>query len=180
MRTYFLWILVVLVNPHAFGLRPMDAESSELPGVQEIRKHTVDSVWTPMTAVYLEFGGKFLPSLNVDFRRRENLAFALGAAYWYDEEGGGSESLFLPSLSAYYLGGKRHQVELGGGLGPFISTRVGLSSILLFANVGYRYQKRNGLILRAGFTPWMTAVTIAKETRFAAVPWAGVSVGYSF
>ncbi|MCX6320416.1 MAG: hypothetical protein NTX93_01220 [Bacteroidia bacterium] len=134
--------------------------------------------WVPSTSLYIELGGKFIPSLNIDFRKRENFAVSIGISYWFDSEGN-EQSLFLPSVMCYYLKGKRHRLELGGGLGPFIGTYSGLSSIMLFGNVGYRYQKKKGLIFRIGFTPCLS-IPIAKDARFMAFPWAGISFGYSF
>jgi len=143
-----------------------------------LKTFTMESDWSPTTSLYIELGGKFLPSLNVDFRKRENFAISIGTSYWLDAEEN-KQSMFLPSVMGYYLSGKRHRLELGGGLGPFIGTYTGLTSIMLFGNVGYRYQKKKGLIFRIGFTPWM-AIPIAEDASFMALPWAGISFGYSF
>ena len=119
-----------------------------------------------------------MPSLNVDFRKRENQAISIGVSYWWDTEEH-AQSIFIPSVMGYYLCGKRHRLELGGGLGPFIGTYLGLGSMMLFGNVGYRYQKKKGLIFRIGFTPFMS-IPIAEDVRFVVLPWAGISFGYSF
>lgn len=156
--------------------------SVQLQG-QEINNDTLktlnkESNWIPTTSLYIELGGKFFPSINVDFRKKENFALCIGTSFWFDAEGH-KQLLILPSVNGYYLGGKRHRLEIGGGLGPFIGTYMGLSSIELIGNIGYRYQKKKGLIFRIGFTPLM-AIPISKDARFMAIPWAGISLGYSF
>lgn len=134
--------------------------------------------WASITSLYIELGGKLIPSINIDFRKRENFAYSVGFSYWYESEEY-KQSMFLPSINGYYLTGKRHRFEIGGGSGPFIGTHIGLASIMLFGNIGYRYQQRKGLIFRACFTPWM-AIPVAESARFSALPWAGISVGYCF
>ena len=79
----------------------------------------------------------------------------------------------------YYLGGKRHRFELGGGLSSLIGSSQGFAALMLHGVVGYRYQKKKGLIFRAGFTPFIS-IPIAEGAKFMVVPWAGVSLGYSF
>jgi hypothetical protein len=143
-----------------------------------LKSFTTESDWPPTTSLYIELGGKFMPSLNVDFRKRENFALSIGTSYWWDAEEH-KQSLFLPSVMGYYFSGKRHRLELGGGFGPFIGTYSGLSSMMLFGNVGYRYQKKKGLIFRIGFIP-LISIPIAEDARFMALPWAGISFGYSF
>ena len=87
----------------------------------------------------------------------------------------------MPYVMGYYLCGKRHklELELGGGMGAFIAKYNGLASIMLYGNVGYRYQQKDGLIFRIGVTPWM-AIPLKKEVKFWAMPWAGISLNYSF
>jgi len=138
----------------------------------------VKSEWLPSTSVFIELGGKFFPSINVDYRPRENFAIGIGTSIWWDTEEH-PQSLFIPSVAGYYLAGKRHRLELGGGAGPFLGTYMGLSSLLIFGDVGYRYQKKKGLIFRVGFTPFM-GIPISKNARFMAIPWMGISIGYSF
>ncbi|MDX9847693.1 MAG: hypothetical protein RBT74_11990 [Tenuifilaceae bacterium] len=132
----------------------------------------------PLTSVYVELGGRFTFSLNVDFRKEENFAICLGSAYWFDDQEY-KQSLFVPHVMLYYLKGKTHSLELGGGMGTFLSTYHGLASIMLYGNIGYRYQRKRGLIFRAGFTPWIS-IPIENRSKFWITPWAGISVGYSF
>lgn len=134
--------------------------------------------WSTATSVYVELGGKFISSLNIDFRKKENFAYCFGISYWYDTEGS-KQSIFVPSVNGYMLLGERYRLEIGGGIGQFIGTDSGFASAMIFSNIGYRYQKKNGLIFRIGFTPWM-AIPLKNDARFAIVPWAGVSLGYCF
>jgi uncharacterized membrane protein YbjE (DUF340 family) len=130
----------------------------------------------PVTSVYVELGGKFMNSLNLDFRIKENFAFSVGTGVWYDREEY-TQYLFTPSVGACYLAGRRHRMELGLGTGPFLSTRKGFASLMIYGNIGYRYQQKKGLFFRAGFTPFM-AIPVNGKSRFMAPPWAGISLGY--
>lgn len=134
--------------------------------------------WLPTTSVYFELMGKFFPSINVDFRKRENLAISIGTGFWFDNEEH-KQTLFTPSINAYYFFGKRNRFEIGGGTGPFIGTYIGYASHMIYGNIGYRYQKKKGLIFRSCFTPFV-GIPINNRSRFMAIPWAGISLGYSF
>lgn len=143
--------------------------------------------WLPTTSVYLELGGKVLYSLNVDFRQKENFAFSIGASYFQensepkkDEDSTLiSQNMFFPSVMAYYLSGKRHRFELGGGFCAGFGSSQGLEAMAIYGNAGYRYQKKKGLIFRVCFTPFL-AIPVSDDDNFAVIPWAGISLGYSF
>jgi len=45
--------------------------------------------------------------------------------------------------------------------------------------IGYRYQKKKGLLFRVGFTP-MLEIPLTNEGSYAVIPWVGLSMGYSF
>lgn len=151
-----------------------------------IRKDTIkssitDSVWLPTTSLYFELGGKVFYSLNVDFRKRENFALSIGASY-FKEDGDSNEisqSMLFTSVMAYYLGGKRHRLELGGGLCPGFGTSEGLKAMAVYGNVGYRYQKKKGLIFRVAFTPFI-GIPASTDGNLVVMPWAAISLGYSF
>lgn len=130
------------------------------------------------TSVYVELAGKFLPSVNVDFRKNENFAICIGTGFWADSEEH-EQLIFTPSVSAYYFFGKKKRIEVGGGTGPFLSTYEGFASLLIYGDFGYRYQKKKGLIFRACFTPFV-GIPINDKSRFMAMPWVGISLGYSF
>lgn len=143
---------------------------------------TTEAEWLPATSLYIELGGRVLYSLNIDFRRRENFALGIGASFIKEDADNSemdSQSMFFPSVMGYYLGGKRHRLELGGGLCPGIGSSEGLAAMALYGTVGYRIQKKKGLIFRVGFTPFL-AIPVSKDDSFAVVPWAAISLGYSF
>jgi hypothetical protein len=165
------------------------AQENEVPMIpfaQDAGKDTVktsasESGWLPTTSLYLELGGKVFYSLNVDFRKKENLAFSLGASY-FPEDGNSdteSQSMIFTSVMGYYLTGKRHRIELGGGLCPGFGTSEGLAAMAVYGNAGYRYQKKKGLIFRVAFTPFM-GIPVSKDDSFVVMPWAAISLGYSF
>jgi hypothetical protein len=129
-------------------------------------------------AVYFELGGKFFPSLNIDFRRNKQFAWGMGLGIWRDEEEN-PQTLFIPSLSAYRFFGRRARLEVGGGIGAFVGTYSGLASAMIFSNLGYRYQKKQGLFFRAALTPFL-GFPIAGKSRMMLVPWAGIGLGYTF
>lgn len=139
---------------------------------------TYKTVWAPTTSIYFELGGKLFPSLNIDFRKSEDFAVSIGTGFWKDSKEH-EQFIFTPSVNAYFLLGKRNRIEVGGGTGIFLSTYEGLASLLVFGNVGYRFQKKKGLIFRAGFTPFI-AFPISNKSRFMVAPWVGLSLGYCF
>lgn len=141
----------------------------------------IESDWVPTTAVYLELGGKVFYSLNVDFRRKETYAFSVGASYFIEDGSSDTESqsMLFTSVMGYFLTGKRHRLELGVGLCPGFGSSEGLAAMAIYGNVGYRYQKKKGLIFRLAFTPFV-GIPVAKDDAVTVMPWAAVSLGYSF
>ena len=136
-----------------------------------VKTLTTESEWLPATSVYVELGGKGWLSLNVDFRRKEWYAISIGAALF--EEGVG------PNVMGYYFGGKRHRLEAGGGVSGIINDNGNFNSMMLHGVIGYRNQKKKGLLFRAGFTP-MFEIPFTDDGKYVFIPWAGLSLGYSF
>lgn len=158
------------------GLNAVEAAPADT-----VKSVVADAEWIPTTAVYLELGGKVLYSLNVDFRRKESFAISAGVSY-YKEEGDSetiSQAVIFTSVMGYYLTGKRHRLELGGGLCPGFGTSEGLAAMAVYGNIGYRYQKKKGLIFRIGFTPFI-GVPVSKDDDVSVLPWGAISLGYSF
>ena len=135
-----------------------------------IKTLTTEHEWLPATSLYVELGGKGWLSLNVDFRRKETYAISIAAAIL--EEGVG------PNVMGYYFGGKRHRLEVGGGVSGIIADG-GFNSMMIHGVIGYRNQKRKGLLFRAGFTP-MFEIPFTDDGKYVFIPWAGLSLGYSF
>jgi len=134
--------------------------------------------WTNNKTFYLELGGKFFPSINLDIRRSEKSALNFGLGLWKDNEEH-EQWLFIPSATWVYLFGKKRQFEAGGGMGPFISTYNGVASILIFSSIGYRYQKIKNAFFRASFSPFV-GIPVGNKSRFWIIPWAGIGLGYTF
>lgn len=139
-----------------------------------------NSGWLPTTSVYLELGGKVFYSLNVDFRRPENFAFSVSASYVTEDSDTDTESqsVLFSSLMGYYFTGKRHRLEMGCGLCPGFSSKDGLSAMSVYRDFRYRYQKKRSLIFREAFTPFVPI--ISKDDKITLMPWAAISLGYSF
>jgi len=129
-----------------------------------------DSIRSPCISPFIELGGKGWLSLNVDFRIKETLAISAGIA--------GIEEGIAPNVMGYYFGGKRHRLEMGGGLSVNFENGA-IFNMFVHGVIGYRYQKKKGLLFRAGFTP-MFAIPFTEEGNYAVIPWAGISLGYSF
>jgi len=173
--TLLLILKIILVGLFTLFFAQLQARNNDL---ETLRTSTNDAGLASATSIYFELGGKLFPSLNIDFRKSENFAVSLGTGFWSDSEEH-KQYIFIPSVNAYYLVGKRNRIEIGGGTGTFLSTYEGMASLLVFGNVGYRYQKKMGLIFRAGFTPFV-AIPICEKSRFVVMPWIGLSLGYSF
>lgn len=135
-----------------------------------IKTFTTEYEWFPATSVYVELGGKGWLSLNVDFRRKETYAISIAVAIL--EEG------VSPNVMGYYFGGKRHRLEAGGGVSGIIADG-GFNSMMLHGVIGYRNQKKKGLLFRVGFTP-MFEIPFTDDGKYVFIPWAGLSLGYSF
>jgi hypothetical protein len=134
-------------------------------------------------AVYPELFGKGIYSFNVDFPITFNnrLSFGLTGLDYdiedYENFQVGPGGALTGGLMYYYLYGKRKSFfELGMGFSLF--HRLGLdyhndSPLSLHGVIGYRYQKKDGLLFRVGFTPF-------KRVNNWFLPLVGISLGYSW
>jgi len=129
------------------------------------------SVWEPCISPFIELLGKGFLSVNVDFRRKESHAISIGLQPF---EG------LAPNIMYYYLSGKRHRFELGGGFSGGFANDFSLEVVLIHGVVGYRYQKKKGLFFRVGFTPFYVIFLNDKDRGNKLYPFAGLSLGYSF
>lgn len=161
-KRYFFGMLLIL----SFQLYAQESanENFPTPGVFS------DTGWESSVSPFLELGGKGWISMNVDFRLKETFAFSLGVA--------GIEEGWAPNIMGYYFGGKRSRLEIGGGLSANFNAGE-LYNMFIHGVIGYRSQKKKGILFRAGFTP-MLAIPLADEAKYAVIPWAGISLGYSF
>lgn len=146
----------------------------------EITDHQDVVYKEPGTAFFVELIGKPLSSINIDFRINKSSRFSLGiVSYSESKNEDGKDKYvnsFMPNIMYYYLGGKKNKrFEIGGGFSvrPIWHKEINGDFPLAFHGViGYRYQKKNGLLFRIGFTP-----SIYPEVF---LPFIGISFGYSF
>lgn len=122
----------------------------------------------PKTSFYLELLGKYLYSLNIDFRFNKSNAMSLGIS----EMTGAT----MPSMMYYHFMGKKSRFELGLGFTAFIIPNES-GGLIINGVIGYRYQVKNGLLFRIGFTPILAN---GEDAPAFPIPWAGLSLGYSF
>ena len=131
--------------------------------------------WKPTTSFFLELLGKSIYSINLDFRKTQTRAISIGVQYTED----GNDDVFWPSFMYYHFSGKRFRFETGGGLSAVFTQTDGLAGMGVHGVIGYRYQKKEGLLFRAGFTPFI-GIPFTDTYKFLILPLVGVSLGYSF
>jgi hypothetical protein len=129
-----------------------------------------ENVWKPCVSPFVELMGKGFLSLNVDFKKWESHAISAGFLI----EG------LTPNIMYYYLAGKRHRFEIGGGLSIGFTNELNLGAAMIHGVIGYRYQKKKGLFFRAGFTPFYVMMFTDNKRSKKFFPFAGISLGYSF
>lgn len=148
-------------------------------------KKTLEETYpSPGIAIFGELGGKGYGSGNIEFPIYKNHRLSVGITVmdydfdpnvdWYDEE----KEYLSPGVMYYYLWGKKRSFfELGAGIS--IYPRLNSDNyaddgpVTLHGVIGYRYQKKDGLLFRAGFTPF-------QRINNWFLPLVGVSLGYSW
>ena len=170
MNHQFILSIAIFCAIHFFSSQ-LYAQKSDIDSIKISEKVGKNFDWEPSTSVYLELLGKGFYSVNVDFRKTEKKAFSIG--FQAAEDG------LMPSLMYYHFDGARYRFEMGGGLSGVFTRKDGLAGMGLHGVVGYRYQKKRGLIFRAGFTP-LIGIPFTNSGRFMIVPLVGISLGYGF
>lgn len=134
----------------------VDSDSGEIQGHQNVVYKE------PGTAFYLELGGKFFGSVNVDFPIKKSNRLSFGLVV-----------LVLPNVMYFYLPGEKNsRFELGCGFTyNYLEDDI---PVWIHGVLGYRYQKKKGFLFRAGFTP---ILYLGKDSGF--FPLIGISFGYS-
>jgi hypothetical protein len=130
----------------------------------------LNSTFKPCISPFIEIMGKGFFSVNVDYRIKETYALSVG---FQPTEG------LLPDVMYYYFFGKRHRLEVGGGVSTGFSQKLHLEIMLFHGTIGYRYQKKKGLSFRIGFTP-LYVWRFSDIDRTSFYPFGGLSLGYSF
>ena len=132
-----------------------------------------------------ELGGKGFFSINAGFRLNDHHRISVGlTALDYDTQNESSNDELdthtwpSPGVMYYYLHGSgKSRFELGAGIStsPFLGEdyKPDDSPLSLHAVIGYRYQKKKGLLFRAGLTPFY-------RPRVWFLPLIGVSFGYNW
>lgn len=136
----------------------------------------------PGMAFYIELMGKGYYSANIDFRIKNNHRLSIGVTSVdykvYDISSGNENEVhnfWSPSLMYYSLIGKGSSFwEFGAGMSISLNREWEYikSPMVLHGVIGYRRQIENGLLLRAGFTPFL-------QLPDEFLPLLGVSFGYS-
>lgn len=154
----------VLLLCFSFSNLAQDAESIKEP---QLKHHSV----------YLELGGNsFIYSINYDYTLQlsDLTKLAIGTGFEYVDEikinevSYGSSFCITPAAN-FLFGRSSHHFETG--IAAYYPLSAG--TIIPTIRLGYRYQPRNGgFLFRIGATPIVVPGVI--------LPWAGLSVGYTF
>jgi len=161
-RKYFLSIMLLICTP-SLTLFPLTANGKD---------------GNPGTAVYLELIGKGFFSPNIDFRINNKHRFSIGLTLLeYGVGDGDATKLYLsPGIMYYFVNGDGPSFfEVGAGVSTtsrwnkdYRESRFSLHGV-----IGYRYQRKDGFLFRAGFTPFYRVNGVF-------FPLIGLSFGYSW
>ncbi len=129
----------------------------------------------PGLSFFFELLGKHFFSFNLDYRI--NKSHALGVGYSEITFDGDDRTRF-PGIMYYNFGGDKFQRELGIGISLTLSEKHGHVHTLINGVLGRRYQKKNGLLIRYGFTP-LIRIGVGKYSGTTNIPSVGLSLGFS-
>ncbi len=131
-----------------------------------------------MFSLFAELGGNAIGgSINVEYMVANRIGLRLGALPFRVS----GTSFIVLAMANYLIGEKKHFFEIG--CGPVLVLPEGPGGVAFAMTIGYRYQERpdGGMILRIGFTPFLLYnVDVFEHEATGFVPWAGISIGYSF
>jgi len=149
------------------SINDMAAKINDFEMNQEMKAGSQEAYISPGAAFFIELGGKPFYSVNIDFQIMEMSRLSIGTQYAY--------KIIIPNVMYYGLRGERNsKFEYGAGM-SYLPIDTGKWDeglpLLIHGVLGYRYQKKNGFIFRAGFTP------IIFSGGF--LPMFGISFGYS-
>jgi hypothetical protein len=155
------------------------------------REETYNINQIRQNSVYFEFfgTGAYTISLNYEriFKGFNNFGMRAGFGYLppsgiYDNN---RRYCSIPLELIWLIFKGQHHLELGAGI-SIISDEskdahdIHLDYILYVPRIGYRYNGKKGLMVRAGFTPVIDPSRNLYTNRFPLNPYGGVSIGYSF
>jgi hypothetical protein len=176
-----IWIKIVSRNAKTGELVTRNFEASEASidaqrkQIDRIEaKNNEIFVYThPKLSFFFEFLGKGFYSINTDYRFNRSHAFSVGISFV-------EEGAYMPNFMYYHLGGRKFRRELGIGMNATVTQTDGVVHILINGVWGYRYQKKNGLLFRFGFTPLIIYGVGGESQLSKFFPSIGLSLGFSF
>lgn len=139
-------------------------------------------------SIFLELlGNGGLYSVNYERRFKPNLYGRIGFCSFKSIDllspENGDRITTIPVMITYFTGQRVHHFEMGGGmLFGIINEKNGLNTIIdLTAFLGYRYQAPgNGILIRIGFTPFLSLDKTANYPDKGLFLSGGISLGYHF
>ena len=187
-------ILMLFQATHLLAKTPLTMKSeNDIQLAESVNKLSpIDSIEPTNTktikrnSVYAELGGNGgLYSLNYDRILTSNkyvlsgrIGISIGQTLTNNLSG-----IFPMELNALIFNETPHHLEMGVGVAPYIDYSKQFELYSSF-RIGYRYQnfKKNGVIFRAGFTPMKGLISENDISLniISFIPWAGISLGYSF
>ncbi len=154
LRKYLLSVVIIIT---CFSFAQTQAQEDKIEIYEE-----------PGTAFFFEMFGKFFYSVNIDLPINKSNRYGFGISPTYGD--------IVPTAMYYHLSGEKSSFEIGCGFGYVIiltdeDEHEDFKGLTFHGVIGYRYQKKNGLLFRVGFTPLMFGSKI--------YPFFGLSIGYS-
>ncbi len=137
--------------------------------VESVKSLSVSSEDYPAVSAFLELGGRIYYTVNVDYRWNERYSASFGICV--------VDGVFANVLFSRYFG-RKHRIETGLGC-EWLIFKDGIPGMFAQGLIGYRYQKKKGLIFRAGVYG-LLGIPYRPDGRVLFAPLPGVSLGYSF
>ncbi len=123
----------------------------------------------PAVSAFLEFGGRIYYTVNADYRWNERYSASFGICV--------VDGVFANVLLSRYFG-KKHRIETALGC-EWLIFKDGIPGMFAQGLIGYRYQKKKGLIFRAGVYG-LLGIPYRPDGRVLFAPLPGLSIGYCF
>ncbi|MDF1673824.1 MAG: hypothetical protein P1U41_09970 [Vicingaceae bacterium] len=137
-------------------------------------------------SVYLEVGGSGLwYSINYDriLFKREHKALSVRAGISYLGDFSDTNAITIPISASFLYGRNKNFLEVGGGPTTLHSFAESITGVGAIGIIGFRHQHTNnkGLMYRIVFNPFLVEYSTDKGYwNWVAIPWAGISLGYTF
>lgn len=158
--------IIYFISINIFLLGHLLAQEVEKINKEEISDNFVYS--NPKISIYLELLGKGFYSINTDYRINKSNAISMGVSMV-------EEGAIMPNFMYYKFRGNKFRRELGIGMSATLTQTHGCVHILINGVWGYRYQQKNGLLFRFGFTPFIIYGVSADSDLAEIVPSVGIS-----